>query len=80
LAVPMNHSRQRMCKGKIRHASLAKAITAMRKTGETFGDLTLYAYPCKHCKGFHVGHPPKARQKELHYRRLLTLIDRANGR
>lgn len=75
----MNRSAARQCQGKVRHASYAGAAIAARESGLTHGDLTLVAYPCKHCGGFHVGHPKRSAQKRLRFNRLLQLIARANA-
>jgi hypothetical protein len=74
----MNRSRARQCRGKVRHATARGARIALRETSLTNGDLTLMHYRCPHCDGYHVGHAPKPRQKQLRYDRLLDLIDRAN--
>lgn len=70
----------RSCRGKVRHATFDAALTAVRRSGETFGDAGLIAYQCTHCDGFHVGHAPPAERRRLRFQRLLKLIDRANGR
>lgn len=74
----MNRSKSRACAGKVRHSRRRHAEIAARISGAHHADLTLVAYQCPHCGGWHVGHPRKGDQRRLHFERLLALIDRAN--
>lgn len=44
------------CWRKHRHKSLGKANAHVRALTKKSGDATVYAYACRHCGGFHVGH------------------------
>ena len=72
--------RSRSCDGKRRHETFQAAARSMAHTGQVTGQLTLIVYRCDWCDGYHVGHPPRAEQRQLRYERLLRLIDKANGR
>lgn len=69
--------RNSQCAGKVRHATRWGAEIAVRKSGNWSGDLTLQSYRCKKCSGYHVGHPYKSVQKQLHFTRIINLIDKA---
>lgn len=43
------------CRGKQKHGSKGKADAAARSYEDRFGG-TMAVYPCKFCKGWHVGH------------------------
>lgn len=73
----MNRTAHRSCHGKVRHRSERDARKALAGTIRETGDCALVYYACPHCRGWHVGHPPKAEQKRLRFTRLLSLIDRA---
>lgn len=47
--------RRKACTGKVRHASQDDANLAKYKSGFK----GVIPYRCKHCNGFHLGHPPK---------------------
>ena len=50
--------RRKSCDGKVRHATLEAAKLAARKASS--GSVgKLWAYKCKFCKNYHIGHPPK---------------------
>lgn len=52
--------RAKSCGGKVRHATMASAWIAARKT-----DGEVKPYRCKWCSAFHVGHEP-GKQKRRH--------------
>jgi hypothetical protein len=68
------------CMGKRRHRTWRGAQRAMAETGNTFGDLGLKFYLCRQCGFWHVGHPPPSERRQLRFRRLLELIDKANAK
>jgi hypothetical protein len=52
--------RRKACEGKVRHATQAAAMTALKKLQRTKGRQgLLVAYRCKFCRGFHFGHAPQ---------------------
>jgi hypothetical protein len=55
--------RAKSCDGKVRHATMAGAWIAARKT-----DGGVRPYKCKWCSAFHVGHEPgkQKRRRTVH--------------
>lgn len=55
--------RAKSCEGKVRHATMAGACIAARKTDEK-----VRPYKCRHCPGWHVGHEPgkQKRRRTVH--------------
>lgn len=56
--------RRKQCQGKIRHVDMESANKAAfvnrRNTGEK-----LFAYGCKFCGGFHIGHQSRKQRKAM---------------
>ena len=60
--IPSPAAGARGCTGKIRYASRADAIRAMRDFIRRRGRKDkLDTYACGHCSGFHIGRNPKQR-------------------
>lgn len=73
----MNKAKTRQCGSKKRHASRKAAEYARIKTQEVTGEMTLVAYQCPHCKGWHLGHAPRRMHRDLKTKRTWAAIDRA---
>lgn len=73
----MNKTKARQCGGKVRHRTRQHANWARIKTQEESGEMSLVAYQCRHCKGWHLGHAPRRLQREIRTKRLWASIDRA---
>lgn len=52
--------RRKACQGKVRHETKEAALKALVKT---VTDDPIRAYLCHHCKGWHVGHPPRRQRR-----------------
>lgn len=74
----MNLSKKRSCGTKTRHETQGAAEGCRRSMERRKADLSLHVYKCRHCKGWHVGHPSKGVQRGMRFTRLIKLIDKAN--
>lgn len=56
--------RRKQCKGKVRYPSQMSAQAGIGRLRRNTGTTSwLQAYRCRHCSGWHFGHPPqKVRQ------------------
>lgn len=50
--------RRKNCDSKMRYAGKPEADTAAHFARVRSGDWVM-SYKCKHCNGWHIGHPPK---------------------
>lgn len=49
------------CSGKVRHRNKGAAVAALKR----LNNAGLSAYPCSHCRGWHLGNQPKKIQDRL---------------
>ncbi len=54
-------TRANSCTGKVRHKNRGAAIAALKK----INNAGLSGYPCRYCKGWHLGNNPKKFQARL---------------
>lgn len=52
------HVRRKQCEAKVRYPTAAVASVALRKLKRRadFNGGLVHVYPCRFCKGWHVGH------------------------
>lgn len=56
--------RRRACEGKIRHTSRDAALAYMHWSIRRFRPPSaLNVYPCKFCRGWHIGHKPRPKRR-----------------
>jgi hypothetical protein len=62
--------RRKSCEGKAKHATEAAAVIQIQRSGER----GLNPYKCKHCSGWHVGHPPAHVRQGMAARRQAAAV------
>lgn len=65
------HVRRKQCEGKVRHATVTKAldhIRSLRFGGKSYSG-SMNAYHCEFCGGYHVGHAINQQRPGLKGRR-----------
>ena len=57
--------RRRMHDGKVRYQDKGAAVLAIKHVDR---DMTLHSYKCRFCRGWHIGHLPKALRRTIESR------------
>lgn len=66
--------------GKVIHASKRYALRALRSVVREVGDdVTLNAYKCNHCQGWHLGRMHRRMARRIAAPRLTRLIDKVRA-